>query len=316
MSFLFGPVSSRRLGLSLGIDLLPPKICTFDCIYCEIGRTTQCTVERKEYVPAGDVLLEAEAYLASESADQLDFVTITASGEPTLHSKIGDIISKLKDVSPKPLAVLTNGSLLYLPAVRKALLKADLILPSLDAVRPATFQKINRPARPIMIEKVISGLKHMRQEYNGQIWLEMLFVRDINDDPEELDEMRKVLLDIQPDRIQLNTVDRPPAEEYAAPLNCTELERIKEYFGEKAEVVVRFERQIGKGSHSMVENEILSMLARRPCTVEDISGLLNISKKEVTDFMSSLIKKRKAQSKTYDRRIFYIPGQPLREGYK
>ncbi|MDP2992090.1 MAG: radical SAM protein, partial [Deltaproteobacteria bacterium] len=127
MAFLFGPVSSRRLGLSLGIDLLPPKICTFDCIYCEIGRTTLRTAKRKEYVPTSKVLKEAENYLQSEAA-KIDYVTVTASGEPTLHSKIGDIISRLKDISPKPVAVITNSSLLYLPEVRRALLKADVIL--------------------------------------------------------------------------------------------------------------------------------------------------------------------------------------------
>ncbi|MDI6789982.1 MAG: radical SAM protein [Thermodesulfobacteriota bacterium] len=305
MAFLFGPVSSRRLGLSLGIDLLPPKICTFDCIYCEIGRTTLRTAKRKEYVPTSEVLKEAENYLQSEAA-KIDYVTVTASGEPTLHSKIGDIVSRLKDISPKPVAVITNSSLLHLPEVRQALLKADVILPSLDAVRPDTFRRINRPIRSIRIEQIISGLKDLRQEYTGRIWLEILFVQGINDRPEEVEELRKALKAIQPDRIQLNTVDRPPAEDYAAPLSSARLETIREVLGERAEVIVDFKRRIQQGFRPLVESEILAMLARRPCTVEDISGLLNVSQDEISAVMESLIKKHRAQYKTYDQRVFYI----------
>lgn len=305
MAFLFGPVSSRRLGLSLGIDLLPPKICTFDCIYCEIGRTTLRTAKRKEYVPTSEVLKEAENYLQSEAA-KIDYVTVTASGEPTLHSKIGDIISRLKDISPKPVAVITNSSLLHLPEVRRALLKADVILPSLDAVRPDTFRRINRPIRSIRIEQIISGLKDLRQKYTGQIWLEILFVQGINDRPEEVEELRKALKAIQPDRIQLNTVDRPPAEDYAAPLSSARLETIREVLGERAEVIVDFKRRIQQGFRPLVESEILAMLARRPCTAEDISGLLNVSQAEISAVMESLIKKHRAQCKTYDQRVFYI----------
>ncbi len=305
MASLFGPVSSRRLGLSLGIDLLPPKICTFDCIYCEIGRTTLRTAKRKEYVPTSGVLKEAENYLQSEAA-KIDYVTVTASGEPTLHSKIGDIVSRLKDISPKPVAVITNSSLLHLPEVRQALLEADVILPSLDAVRPDTFRRINRPIRSIRIEQIIGGLKDLRQEYTGQIWLEILFVGGINDRLEEVEELRKVLKAIQPDRIQLNTVDRPPAEDYAVPLSSARLETIRKVLGERAEVIVDFNRRIEQGFRPLVESEILAMLARRPCTVEDISGLLNVSQDEIAAVMESLIKKHRAQCKAYDQRVFYV----------
>jgi wyosine [tRNA(Phe)-imidazoG37] synthetase (radical SAM superfamily) len=305
MAFLFGPVFSRRLGLSLGIDLLPPKICTFDCIYCEIGRTTLRTAKRKEYVPTFEVLKEAENYLQSEAA-KIDYVTVTASGEPTLHSKIGDIVSRLKDISPKPVAVITNSSLLYLPEVRRALLEADVILPSLDAVRPDTFRRINRPIRSVRIEQIIGGLKDLRQEYTGQIWLEILFVQGVNDRLEEVEELRKVLKAIQPDRIQLNTVDRPPAEDYASPLSSAQLETIREVLGERVEVIVDFKRRIQQGFRPLVENEILAMLARRPCTVEDISGLLNVPQDEISAVMESLIKKHRAQCKAYDQRVFYI----------
>lgn len=307
MGFLFGPVSSRRLGLSLGIDLLPPKTCTFDCIYCEIGRTTLCTDERKEYVPTSKVLEEAENCLQSEAA-KIDFVTITASGEPTLHSKIGDIVSKLKDVSPKPVAVITNSSLLHLPEVRQSLLKADVILPSLDAAKPATFHRINRPIKSISIEQVISGIKDLRQEYRGQIWLEILFVRGVNDSLPEVEKMGEILLGIQPDRVQLNTVNRPPAEDYASPLSSTQLETIREHLGKRAEVIVDFKRRIRQGFHPIVESEILAMLARRPCTIEDISTSLKVPQNEIAKVLKSIVKKQKAQLKVFNRHAFYIQG--------
>lgn len=307
MGFLFGPVSSRRLGLSLGVDLLPPKICTFDCIYCEIGRTTLCTTERKEYTPTGQLLQEAESYLKAEAA-KIDFVTVTASGEPTLHVKIGDIVSRLKDISPKPVAVITNSSLLYLPEVRQSLLRADVILPSLDAVRTATFHSINRPVESLSIEKIISGLKDLRQEYTGQIWLEILFVRDINDSREDIEEMERVLPALRPDRIQLNTVHRPPVEDYASPLTSDQLEAIRAQFGPRAEVIVDFQRRVLQGFRPIVESEILAMLARRPCTVEDISTVLNVSSNEVAAVMESLVQRQKARRTVHDRRVFYLPG--------
>lgn len=305
MGFLFGPISSRRLGLSLGIDLLPPKICTFNCIYCEIGKTTRCTTRRKEYVPTHEVLKEAENYLRSEAA-KVDFVTVTASGEPTLHSQIGEIISRLKDLSPKPVAVITNSSLLHLPEVRQSLLRADVILPSLDAVSADTFHRINRPHRSIRIENMISGLRDLRQQYRGQIWLEILFVSGINDSPQEIEEMGKVLPTLQANRIQLNTVDRPPAEDYALPLSSIQLDTIRSHFGKQAEVIVDFKRRIQQGFRPIVESEILAMIARRPCTEEDISGLLNMPQDQISTAMQSLVKKRMAQRKVFNRRAFYI----------
>ena len=213
---LYGPVPSRRLGRSLGVDLVPPKICTYDCVYCQVGKTTEMTLQRMEYIPTEEVLEEVRDFLSKGEAT-IDHFSLSGSGEPTLHSQIGLVIKGIKGMSPIPVAVLTNGSLLYLDEVRDDLLQADIILPSLDAVSEEVFTRINRPHKGILVEKVIEGLVEFRKDYQGQIWLEILFCKGINDGEDELHQMKRAVDRMQPDRIQINTVVRPPTEPWAAP---------------------------------------------------------------------------------------------------
>ena len=207
--YLYGPVPSRRLGRSLGIDLVPHKICTYDCIYCQIGKTTKKTLLRKEYIPKEEVLEEVKAFLLSGDSP-IDHFSLSGSGEPTLHSQIRSIIEGIKKMSSIPVAVITNGSLLYEEEVRKDLLRADIVLPSLDAVSPEVFKRINRPHRNISVEKAIEGMVEFRKVYKGEIWLEILFCKGVNDTPEELQRMKEAVDKIRPDLIHLNTVVRPP----------------------------------------------------------------------------------------------------------
>jgi wyosine [tRNA(Phe)-imidazoG37] synthetase (radical SAM superfamily) len=181
---LYGPVPSRRLGRSLGIDLVPSKICTYDCVYCQIGRATVKTLLRKEHIPKEDVLDEVKAFLL-EKDSSFDHFSLSGSGEPTLHSEIRFIIEGIKALSSVPVAVITNGSLLYDEKVREDLLQADIVLPSLDAVSYEVFMKINRPHPAISAEKVIEGMVAFRKTYKGKIWLEILFCKGVNDSPEE-----------------------------------------------------------------------------------------------------------------------------------
>ena len=211
---LYGPVPSRRLGGSLGIDLVPHKICTYDCIYCQIGKTTKKTLTRKEYVPVKEITEEVERFL-KEGAASIDYLSLTGSGEPTLHSQIRSVIEGIKAITSIPVAVITNGSLLYEEEVRQDLLRADLVLPSLDAVSPEVFRKINRPRKGFSVDKVIEGLVEFRNVYKGRIWLEILFCKGINDGKEELLRMKNVVDRVRPDRIHLNTVVRPPSEKWA-----------------------------------------------------------------------------------------------------
>ena len=228
--YLFGPVSSRRLGASLGIDLLPYKTCTLDCVYCECGGTTDLTLCRKEYVPANDVLAELDEVLQQGPA--LDYVTFAGSGEPLLHSKIGEIINWIKDHFPRyAVAVLTNGTLLQHNEVRAQLSRADLVVPSLDAVTETMFQKINRPHGNLNCREVISGLVQFRREYRGEICLEIFIIPGMNDAPAELEQIRNVISSINPDRLQLNTLDRAGAEDWVQPATEEELKKCSVMLG-------------------------------------------------------------------------------------
>ena len=226
---LFGPVSSRRLGRSLGVSLVPHKTCPYDCIYCECGSTTCHTTVRREYVPTAEVIAELDRFLSTSPA--LDFITFSGSGEPTLHTGIGEIIDFLKQQYPEyRVAVLTNAALFSDPAVRSALLHADVVAPSLDAVSDDVLRKIDRPCPGISIKDVISGLCQFRREYSGEIWLEVFIVPGVNDSPADLKGLCEVVAAISPDRVQLNTLDRPGTEPWVRPATPESLQAIASLF--------------------------------------------------------------------------------------
>ena len=301
---LYGPVPSRRLGRSLGIDLVPHKICTYDCIYCQIGETTEKTLSRKEYVPVKQIMEEVERFL-KEGTASFDHLSLTGSGEPTLHSQIRSVIEGIKTISSIPVAVLTNGSLLYEEKARQDLLRADIMLPSLDAVSSKVFMKINRPRQGFSIKKVIEGLVEFRKVYRGQIWLEILFCKDVNDSKEELLRMKKVIDRIRPDRIHINTVVRPPSEKWAVPLNQKEMEEIRAFFGENAEIISEFDRHLPMVSERDIQEEILKILRRRPLSLSDLSQGMGINRDELEAYLNPLIKEGKIQSRSFGNSIYY-----------
>ncbi len=301
---LYGPVPSRRLGRSLGIDLVPHKICTYDCIYCQIGKTTQRTLLRKEYIPKEEVLKEIRTFL-KEEAPLIDHLSLSGSGEPTLHSKIGFIIEEIKTFTSIPLAVITNGSLFYEEEVRKDLLQADVVLPSLDAVSPEVFEKINRPPQGFSIKKVIDGLIEFRKVFKGKIWLEILFCKGVNDRPDELQKMKEVLGQMQPDLIHLNTVVRPPSEINAIPLNPKEMEEIRTFLGEKASIISEFDRHPSSTSQKDVGEEILKILRRRPLSITDLSKGMGIPQNELERYISPLVQDGKIHARPFGDSIYY-----------
>jgi len=287
MSHLFGPVPSRRLGLSLGVDLIPPKTCTYDCLYCEVDPTTHLTRRREAY-HVEDIIRELQDYLASPPT-ALDYVTLAGSGEPTLNLGLKDIIMAVKSLTATPVAVLTNGSLLYLPEVRSDVAKADVILPSLDAGREETLRRVNRPRSGLTLDLLVAGLKALRREFAGQIWLEVMLLRGLNDGEEELTALKGLLGDIAPDKVQLNTAVRPVAEETAQPLSREEMEEIAVFFGKGVEVIAGARRTPSE-QLAAADQDFLRMLARRPMTARDLAQALGLSLAQVRERLRRLIK--------------------------
>jgi wyosine [tRNA(Phe)-imidazoG37] synthetase (radical SAM superfamily) len=301
---LYGPVPSRRLGRSLGIDLVPHKICTYDCIYCQIGKTTGKTLVRKEYVPVKEIVEEVKGFLKEERSP-IDYLSLTGSGEPTLHSQIRSVIEGIKAITSIPVAVITNGSLLYEEEVRQDLLRADLVLPSLDAVSPEVFRKINRPRKGFSVEKVIEGLLEFRKVYKGQIWLEILFCKGVNNGKEELLRMKETVERIGPDRIHLNTVVRPPSEKWAVPLNQREMEEIRAFFGEKAEIISEFDRHPPAVAERDIKEEILRILKRRPLSLKDLSEGMGIRENEIEKDIQPLVSEGKIHARVFGDSVYY-----------
>ena len=302
--YLYGPVPSRRLGRSLGIDLVPHKICTYDCIYCQIGKTTKKTLTRKEYVPVKEIIEEVKQFL-KEGTSSIYHLSLTGSGEPTLHSEIRSVIEEIKAMTAIPVAVITNGSLLYEEEVKQDLLGADIVLPSLDAISSEVFLKINRPRPGFSAEKVVEGLVEFRKIYKGQIWLEILFCKGVNDGKEELLRMRKTVDRIHPDRIHLNTVVRPPSEKWAVPLSQKEMEEIRVFFGEKAEIISEFDRHPPRASERDIKEEILRILKRRPLSLTDLSKGMGIREDEIEKCIQPLVFEGKIHARVFGGSIYY-----------
>ncbi len=309
---IFGPVPSRRLGLSLGVDLVYHKVCTLDCVYCECGPTTDLTLERKAYVPFEEVKAELDHYFENHSDP--DYVTFSGSGEPTLSPDIGRIIEFIKEKRPDiRVAVLTNATLMSDPEVRKDLERADLVMPSLDAVTPATFEKINRPSDPLDIQKIIDGLKAFAGSFKGKIWLEVFILPGINDTKEELETLGKIIRDINPDRVQLNTLDRPGAVVGLKAASKQDLDRVAGIIdADHVEIIARVKDLTSKESISddQMAAMVLETIHRRPCTVDDLAAALNLDKGKLEILMKQLILAGKVESVIQERGMFYQTIKP------
>lgn len=301
---LFGPVASRRLGRSLGVDLIPYKTCTFDCIYCQLGRTTNKTIERKEYVPIDNVMAEIEHKL--KESPQPDYITFSGSGEPTLHAGIGEIIKKIKSITSIPVAVLTNGSLLHREDVRSDLMQADLIVPSLDAGDPFMFGYINRPHEKIEFHRMVQGMAEFCREFKGQVWMEVFLLSGINAFESEIDKIVELLKLIKPKKVQLNTAVRPTAESYAHAVDHKKMEELAKLFDPPAEVVSGIMVEPAKAKKSASEEDIISFLRRRPATLEDISIGTAINPAELTKLIAHLAEKKKIKTEYKEGSVFYV----------
>ncbi|MDI6711386.1 MAG: radical SAM protein [Bacillota bacterium] len=284
---VFGPVPSRRLGRSLGIDPVPFKTCTYDCIYCQLGRTTHKTLERREFFPVKMILDETRRKL--DAGPKPDYITLSGSGEPTLHSGTGDIIAGIKQMTSTPVAVLTNGSLLWLPEVRHALLQADLVMPSLDAGDAQLFAFVNRPDPGLSFQQMVEGLVSFRDEYKGAIWLEVLLLAGVTALEAEVLKLARLIDRIKPDKVLLNTVVRPPAEDFALTVPREKLSRLAGHLGGCVEVIAPYRDAPGESNFDARRDDVLALLRRRPCTIEDLAAGLGMHRNEVAKYVQELL---------------------------
>jgi len=301
---VFGPVPSRRLGLSLGIDPVPLKTCTYDCIYCQLGRTDKLTVERREYVPLENILADLDRKL--EAHPPPDYLTLSGSGEPTLYRRLDELIRQLRQRAVAPVAVLTNGSLLWDPEVRQSLREADLVVPSLDAGDEHLFRRINRPHPLISFDKMVAGLVEFRRDFAKPIWLEVFLLGGLTAQEDEVAKIARIIQDIKPDRVQINSVTRPPAEEFAYPVSRPRLEQLAQAFGGLAEVVADYPAGAEFPDSALAtEADILNLLRRRPCSLQDVAAGLHTHPAQLSKHMETLVKKKLITVKAKEGVIFY-----------
>jgi wyosine [tRNA(Phe)-imidazoG37] synthetase (radical SAM superfamily) len=304
--YLFGPVPSRRLGMSLGVDLVPKKVCSLDCVYCEVGKTTKLTLERKEYIKVDRVKEDLTNYF-NNNPDP-DYITFSGSGEPTLNVFIDEILQFIKEHKPNvPVAVLTNGTLLHDSNVRATLLKADLVLPSLDAATEEVFNKINRPAEGLNIDTCIQSLIDFRKEFKGIMWLEIFILPGYNDSKNELAELKKAILKIQPDSVQLNTLDRPGTVSNLRGATREELQMVVDDWAlDNVEIIAAApERKQMKTYRTDIETAIVETIVRRPCTLDDLVKILGKHVNEVNKYLDVLEADGKIETVEQERGVFY-----------
>lgn len=289
---LFGPVPSRRLGRSLGIDLTPFKTCSFDCIFCQLGRTTDKTISRREYVPTDAVIAELDAWLAA--GNTADYLTLSGSGEPTLNSEFGWVIRFLRNRTSIPVALLTNGSLLSDPQVREAAAEANVVKVSLSAWDDTSLQHVNRPHRSIKFDTLYDGIHQFRKTFNGELWVEVFLLWGTNTALSDVLKIAERVQALKPTRVQLNTAVRPPCEDYAYAVPRHRMEDLARLFNPEAEIMAEYSSQTSSGIQS-TEVDMLGMLERRPCTLDQICRVTGLHPNEASKYLGKLTRTGQVQ---------------------
>jgi wyosine [tRNA(Phe)-imidazoG37] synthetase (radical SAM superfamily) len=305
MKTIFGPVPSRRLGRSLGIDVVPLKTCSYDCVYCESGRTTHLTLEREAFVGADEVLHELEDYFG-KYPQGANVLTFSSGGEPTLYEPLGDLIRDVKNhFRSLPLIVLTNGSLLWDARVRRDLMQADRVVPSLDGATVNSFRKVNRPHPKLALPVILEGLSAFRREYKGQFHLEVMLVAGYNDHPVELAAIRRLVDLLDPHEVELNTVVRPPADPGIRGLDQTELIKALDYFPKcRSRIIGRFGGRCESGEGGDLDCRVIELLKRRPCTPSEMAASLGVEPDALSETLTALVAKGRLIRYSFDQQEF------------
>ena len=284
---VFGPVPSRRLGFSLGIDIIKLKTCTYNCIYCQLYQTSVHTIIRQTFFDKQAILADIKE--AVNKFDNIDYLTFSGSGEPTLSSDLGWLIKEVKSFTSIPVVVITNSSLLWMPDVREDIRIADVVMPSVDSVDPKIWAEVNRPAIGIEMEKVLEGIKTFCKQFKGKIWLEVMLVNGVNDSLEEIMKTATFVNSLENiDAVQINTVVRPPNEASAKPLTPEQLNDVLKYYKYPAEIIASFKKGSNKSYIEDKSEAIIDLLTRRPCTPEEMADSLGINLNEISKHLQHL----------------------------
>jgi len=300
--YLFGPVPSRRFGRSLGVDLTPYKTCSLDCVFCQLGRTTENTVIREEYVPLDAVLAELDDWLKTES--NADYITLSGSGEPTLYSRFGEVLDFIRARSTIPSVLLTNGTMLCLPEVRSAASRTDVVKVSLSAWDQTSYECVNRPHPQLRFDQLIEGQKAFRAQFKGELWMEVFMVWGMNSTPADVKKIAALAREIGPDRIQLNTAVRPPAEDFATALPKERMEALAHLFHPSAEIIAEFNTNNASEVRAN-QDTIFSMLRRRPCTADQIAEIFGMHLNEVSKYLGKLMRTGRIRAERKDTTLYY-----------
>ena len=308
--FVFGPVPSRRLGRSLGIDPVPLKTCNWNCVYCQLGRSVPVTNERKDYWPPGQIVAEVRRVLQTRSEREIDWVTFLASGEPTLHASLGRMIRDVKAITQIPVAVITNGALLYRPDVQEDLMAADAVLPSLDAGTAALYRAINRPHPECTFDRLVNGLLEFRRAYQGKMWVEVMVVKGLNDTEEALRDLAGLFHKLQPDQVHLTTPVRPPAEPWVEPPDEQGMQRARSFLREWVQPEGPGAGIVKLSGIESLPDALVAVVSRHPMTEAELLRLLpDRSREEVHRALSQLLESGRLQVVERYGRQFWASGR-------
>ncbi|MBN1106510.1 MAG: radical SAM protein [Deltaproteobacteria bacterium] len=300
--YLFGPVPSRRFGRSLGVDLTPYKTCNQDCVFCQLGKTTNLTLSRGEYVPIREVKAELEDWLRADG--EADYITLSGSGEPTLHSRFGEVLDFIRSSCRIPAVLLTNGAMLDLKEVQEAACCANVVKASLSAWDQTSYQWVNRPHPGLDFRRVVEGQKAFRDRFRGDLWIEVFLIPGVNSMPADVRAIAALTEQIRPNRIHLNTAVRPAAEDFVSPLSRERVQSLAHLFHPAAEVIADFTAK-KRIDMRAAEEEVFAMLRRRPCTASEIAATFGMHLNEVSKYLGDLVRRERVQVRRSDRSIYY-----------
>lgn len=303
--YLFGPVPSRRFGRSLGVDLTPFKTCSLDCVFCQLGRTTHKTLTREEYVPTDAVMGEIGEWLRTDG--KADYITLSGSGEPTLHARFGEVLEFIRKNSGIPAVLLTNGTMLHIPEVQEAASNANVVKISLSAWDQVSYRWVNRPHPQLVFGELFQAQRNFREHFRGELWMEVFIVAGMNSTRADVGRIAALAEEIKPDRIQLNTIVRPAAEDFAEPLPVERLASLCGLFRPRAEVIPEFKTETDISLQAS-KATVLAMLRRRPCTADQIAEGFGMHLNEVSKYLGNLIRTGQIHAERKKTAVYYAAG--------